>query len=193
VALFTVTAEPENNWTLARCFRKELSADLIRNHCTVLATNQHSLCGIVQAILLIGRAIGCSAEAENLASDFECQLQNFRRDQLPRPRVYFEEWDEPLITGIGWVSEAINLVGGEDIFFRPDAKASRERAVESTVVCSQQTWFFGVLASLWIVDFCDPVITFSKTMVEQKLSGSNGALNRATAFCQRYGLPMPGI
>jgi iron complex transport system substrate-binding protein len=113
----------------------QMTADLIRNHCTVLATNQHSLCGIVQAILLIGRAIGCSAEAENLASDFECQLQNFRRDQLPRPRVYFEEWDEPLITGIGWVSEAINLVGGEDIFFRPDAKASRERAVESTVVC----------------------------------------------------------
>src|ERR1700736_3519076 len=44
----------------------------------------------------------------------------------------------------------------------------------SLTTFSQQTWFFGVLASLWIVDFCDPVITFSKTMVEQKLSGSNG-------------------
>jgi iron complex transport system substrate-binding protein len=113
----------------------QMSADLIRNHCTVLATNQRTLRGIVQAILLIGRAIGCSAEAEKLASDFERQLQNFSRDELPRPRVYFEEWDEPLITGIGWVSEAINLVGGEDIFFRPDAKASRERAVEAMAVC----------------------------------------------------------
>jgi len=57
----------------------QISADLIRNHCTVLATNQRSLHGIAQAILLIGRAIGCSAEAEKLASEFECQLQNLRR------------------------------------------------------------------------------------------------------------------
>jgi iron complex transport system substrate-binding protein len=113
----------------------QMSADLIRNHCTVLATNQRSLRGIIQAIVLIGRAIGCSDEAEKLASDFECELQNLRRDQSPRPRVYFEEWDEPLISGIGWVSEAINLVGGEDIFFRPAAKASRERAVEAATVC----------------------------------------------------------
>ena len=113
----------------------QISADLIRNHCTVLATNQRSLRGIAQAILLIGRAIGCSAEAEKLASEFECQLQNLRRVELPRPRVFFEEWDEPLISGIGWVSEAIDLVGGADIFFRPDAKASRERAVEAMDVC----------------------------------------------------------
>ena len=113
----------------------QMAANLIRNHCTVLATNQRSLTGIVEAILLIGRVIGCSVEANKLASDFECQLQSFRRDERPRPRVYFEEWDEPLISGIGWVSEAIDLVGGEDIFARPDAKASRDRAVEATAVC----------------------------------------------------------
>ena len=113
----------------------QMAADLIRNHCTVLATNQRSLDGIVRTILLIGRAIGCSFEAEKLASDFGCQLEKLRRDELPRPRVYFEEWDEPLISGIGWVSEAIDLVGGEDIFARPEAKASRDRAVEATAVC----------------------------------------------------------
>ena len=113
----------------------QMAADLIRNHCTVLATNQRSLHGIIQAILLIGRTIGCAVEAKKLASDFECQLQSLRWDELPRPRVYFEEWDEPLISGIGWVSEAITLVGGEDIFARPEAKASRDRAVESTAVC----------------------------------------------------------
>jgi iron complex transport system substrate-binding protein len=113
----------------------QMAANLIRNHCTVLATNQRSLTGIVEAILLIGRVIGCSVEANKLASDFECQLQSFRRDDRPRPRVYFEEWDEPLISGIRWVSEAIGLVGGEDIFARPDAKASRDRAVEATAVC----------------------------------------------------------
>jgi iron complex transport system substrate-binding protein len=113
----------------------EISADLIRHHCTVLATNQRSFRGIIQAILLIGRAIGCSAEALKLASDFESQLERFRSERTPRPRVYFEEWDEPLISGIGWVSEAIHLVGGEDIFFRPEAKSSRDRTVEPLTVC----------------------------------------------------------
>ena len=70
-----------------------------------------------------------------MATDFECQLQSLRSDEVPRPRVYFEEWDEPLISGIGWVSEAIHLAGGEDIFFRPDAKSSRDRAVQPKAVC----------------------------------------------------------
>ncbi len=112
----------------------EISADLIRHHCTVLATNQRSLPGISQAILLIGRAIGCPAEALKLASDFESRLARLRSDRTPRPRVYFEEWDEPLISGIGWVSEAIHLVGGEDIFFRPEAKSSRDRTVDALEV-----------------------------------------------------------
>jgi iron complex transport system substrate-binding protein len=112
----------------------QMAAELIRNHCTVLATNQRSLGGISQAVLLIGRAIGCSAEAEKLVSDFESELASLHRDKQLRPRVYFEEWDEPLIYGIGWVSEAVHLVGGEDIFFRSEAKASRERRVQAADV-----------------------------------------------------------
>ncbi len=112
-----------------------ISADLIRNHCTVLATNQRSLSDISRAILLIGRAIGCSSAAEALTADFERQLQFFRSDNQKKPRVYFEEWDEPLITGIGWVSEAIALVGGIDIFARNDAKSSREREIAPSAVC----------------------------------------------------------
>jgi iron complex transport system substrate-binding protein len=115
----------------------QISADLIRKHYTVLATNQRSLRGIVEAILLIGRAIGCSDQAEKLTSDFERQLRDLRCDEEPHPRVYFEEWDEPLITSIGWVSEAIKLVGGDEtIFSRPNAKSSRERRVEGSAVCS---------------------------------------------------------
>ena len=75
--------------------------------------------------------------SRKLAYDFERQLRDLRCDEEPRPRIYFEEWDEPLITGIGWVSEAIKLVGGDEgAFFRFDAKASRERQVEGTAVCS---------------------------------------------------------
>jgi iron complex transport system substrate-binding protein len=114
----------------------EIAADLIRNHCTVLATNQRSLRQISETILLIGRAIGCATEAEVLNADFEIQLRNLRSVSIPRPRVYFEEWDDPLISGIEWVSEAITIAGGEDIFFRLNARASRERQVESLAVCA---------------------------------------------------------
>jgi iron complex transport system substrate-binding protein len=113
----------------------EISSDLIRNHCTVLATNQRSLGDISRAILLIGRVIGCGQEADRLAADFEHRLRAFRCDAAERPRVYFEEWDEPLISGIGWVSDIIHLVGGLDVLSHPGAKASREREVSSEIVC----------------------------------------------------------
>jgi iron complex transport system substrate-binding protein len=114
----------------------QISGDLIRNHCAVLATNQRSLSDISRAILLIGRAIGCAPGADQLAADFEHRLQRFRSDYVPRPRVYFEEWDEPLIAGIGWVSEIIRLVGGIDIFARTGANASREREMDPGAVCA---------------------------------------------------------
>ncbi|MBV8173156.1 MAG: ABC transporter substrate-binding protein [Verrucomicrobia bacterium] len=114
-----------------------ISAELIRDHCTVLATNQRSLREIGEAILLIGRAIGCPKEAEALLNDFKHGLEALRGSHAwPRPRVYFEEWDDPLVSGIGWVTEATELVGGQDIFSRPNAKASRERQVESAAVCA---------------------------------------------------------
>jgi iron complex transport system substrate-binding protein len=61
----------------------QISADLIRNHCTALATDQHSLGGIIEVILVIGRVIGCCPEAEKLASDFERQLRDLRCDEKP--------------------------------------------------------------------------------------------------------------
>jgi len=129
-----LSVEPELVITFSDV-QAQISADLIRNHCTVLATNQRSLRGIIQTILLIGRAIGCSAGAEKLAADFDRQLRDFARDAPPRPRVYFEEWDDPLITGIGWVSEAIHLLGGQDIFLQQGAKGALERRVEAAAVC----------------------------------------------------------
>jgi iron complex transport system substrate-binding protein len=98
----------------------------------VLATNQRSLREIGEAILLIRRAIGCPKEAEALLNDFKHGLEALRCSYAcPHPRVYFEKWDGPLISGIGWLTEAIELVGGQDIFSRPNAKASRERQAKS--------------------------------------------------------------
>jgi len=112
----------------------EIVADLVRNHCTVLATNQRTLREISETMLLIGRAVGCADAAEALAENFETELEKLRSSSHPRPRVYFEEWNDPLISGIAWVSEAISIAGGDDVFFRPEAKASSERQVEPSAI-----------------------------------------------------------
>jgi iron complex transport system substrate-binding protein len=111
----------------------DLQADVVRDlvaaGTTVLVLNQRSLAGIFQAILLVGGVLGCEAEARGLIADTEDEIRQIREFSSVwphRPRVYFEEWDDPLIAGIRWVSELIEIAGGWDIFpelrGRPDAR-----------------------------------------------------------------------
>src|SRR5689334_25385399 len=68
---------------------------------------------------MIGAMVGAQAKTETLIAELRERLARIEdaTTRLPRrPRVYFEEWDEPLISGIGWVSELIGLAGGEDCF-----------------------------------------------------------------------------
>ncbi len=101
----------------------DLQAEMVRNlvkaGLTVVVTNQRSLADTWEAIRLIGRVLGCPVEAEKLASDLQGEVERFWQEsaRLPRrPRVFFEEWDDPLISGIRWVGELIEASGGEDIF-----------------------------------------------------------------------------
>ncbi len=97
----------------------DLVRDLVKAGLTVLVTNQRSLSETWDAIRLIGRVLGAPTEAEKLAADLQDEVERFRQDaaRLPRrPRVFFEEWDDPLISGIRWVAELIQAAGGEDIF-----------------------------------------------------------------------------
>jgi len=67
----------------------------------------------------LGALVGAAAQAERYALELEAHIERVREAAalLPRrPRVYFEEWDEPLITGIRWVSELIAVAGGDDVF-----------------------------------------------------------------------------
>jgi iron complex transport system substrate-binding protein len=96
----------------------------------VLATNQRTLAEIAGTIRCIGGAIGRATAAESLAREFMCDLETLRTDAEPRPRVYFEEWPDPMISGIGWVGELIEWCGGEDIFAARRGRAARDRTVE---------------------------------------------------------------
>ncbi|SPF78371.1 cobalamin-binding protein [Pseudoprimorskyibacter insulae] len=93
----------------------DIAADLIRAGIQVHAFNQRDLSGIFNMIRTLGRLTNC-AEAADALTDTLIDRLNAVPEPAARPRVYFEEWDEPLITGIGWVSELIEAVGGTDCF-----------------------------------------------------------------------------
>jgi iron complex transport system substrate-binding protein len=101
--------------------------DLVRAGVPVLALNQRSLAEIFQAILVIGGALGCEAAARGAVVDLQDefrQVREFSSVWPDRPRVYFEEWDEPPISGIRWVSELIEIAGGQDVF--PELRDRRD-------------------------------------------------------------------
>jgi len=96
----------------------EAAASLVKRGVPVLALNAHSLEDVWRNILLVGGVIGRQAEAEAAVRHLQAKLDALRRQTaLPRRvRVFFEEWPDPLVAGIGWVSDLIEYLGGEDIF-----------------------------------------------------------------------------
>jgi iron complex transport system substrate-binding protein len=97
----------------------DIAAELIRRNIAVHAFNQRDVTGILDMIRTLGAIVGATEKAETLAVSLEDRLDAVREraEELPRrPRVYFEEWDEPMISGIKWVSELIEIAGGIEVF-----------------------------------------------------------------------------
>ena len=115
-----------------------IAAELARMGVAVHVFNQRDVAGILAMIRLLGAMIGCADKADALATSYEERLAGFRagvRQRRDRPRVYFEEWDDPMIAGIGWVSELIEIAGGIDVFDTLSRKqAARDRIVSGADV-----------------------------------------------------------
>jgi iron complex transport system substrate-binding protein len=97
----------------------DLAAELVRRGINVVVFNQRSVAEILQMIAMVGGLVGCQAEAEQLADRLASDLDRMREaaSRFPRRlRVFFEEWDEPLISGIRWVEELVEIAGGAPIF-----------------------------------------------------------------------------
>jgi iron complex transport system substrate-binding protein len=97
----------------------DIARDLIKAGVTVHVFNHRSVDGILAMIGTLGALVGVEDKARALIDSLSAHMDTVRRgaESLPiRPRVYFEEWDQPLISGIRWVSELIALAGGENIF-----------------------------------------------------------------------------
>ncbi|HET7562804.1 MAG TPA: cobalamin-binding protein [Rhodanobacteraceae bacterium] len=104
----------------------DIARELIKAGVEVWISNHRSVDGILAYVRRLGALVGVPAKAEAYAGVLEAHVETVRAAgaALPRhPRVYFEEWDEPLITGIQWVAELVRIAGGDDVF--------PERAAES--------------------------------------------------------------
>jgi len=97
----------------------DIARDLIKRGLNVLVFNQRSVAEILDMIRALGALVGAAQRAEALVAELESGLEAIRvraGTLARRPRVYFEEWDEPMISGIRWVSELVGIAGGDDIF-----------------------------------------------------------------------------
>jgi len=119
----------------------DIVADLIRRGIEVHAFNQRTVTGILDMIRMVGAMVGVSERAGELVETLAARLADARsRAEClgKRPRVFFEEWDDPLISAIGWVSELVEIAGGIDIFAdRSNRGAAKDRIVTAEEVVAQ--------------------------------------------------------
>lgn len=97
----------------------DIAAELVRRGVEVWISNHRTVAGILDYVRRLGALVGAGARADAYADTLARGLDAIAgaAATLPaRPRVYFEEWDEPLISGIGWVAELVRIAGGDDVF-----------------------------------------------------------------------------
>ncbi len=111
----------------------DIATALIRHGLQVHVFNQRSIGGILDMIATLGAMVGAHDKAAALVDQLTAGIETVKRNArtLPRrPRVYFEEWPDPPITGIGWVSELIEIAGGVDCFAElAKAPGARDRTI----------------------------------------------------------------
>jgi iron complex transport system substrate-binding protein len=123
----------------------DLGAELVRRGIAVVTFNQRTIDEILQMIRMLGGLVGCQGRAEQLADELDGGLREIRASsaRLPRrPRAFFEEWDDPLISGIRWVEELVEIAGGQPIFPElASARLAKDRIVDSREVARRDPEF----------------------------------------------------
>ena len=116
----------------------DIAAELVRRGHAVFTFNQRSVDEILQMILVVGGIVGCAGRARTLVGEMRAGLDTVAATAARwprRPRVFFEEWDDPLISGIQWVEELVEIAGGAPIFPElRDAGLAKDRIVDPAEV-----------------------------------------------------------
>jgi iron complex transport system substrate-binding protein len=97
----------------------DIARALVKAGVEVWISNHRSVAGIVDYVRRLGALVGAADRADAYADSLEAHVEQVREAAAmlgQRPRVYFEEWDEPMISGIRWVAELIRIAGGDDLF-----------------------------------------------------------------------------
>jgi len=153
----------------------EIARDLIRAGVNTLVFNQRSVAEIFQMILTLARIVGAEPAGLKLVAELRGGLdrvaQSARRF-LRRPRAYFEEWMEPLISGIRWVEELIEIAGGEPIFprLRYEHDAARRIVNPDEVVAAEP----DVIIASWCGRKVNKAVIRSRTGWEAIPAAKNG-------------------
>ena len=128
----------------------DIARELIRRGYPVYTFNQRSVAEILQMVRIVGALVGRADAGDALARRLEAGLEEIRaRAALfeVRPRVFFEEWDEPLISGIRWVEELIDIAGGDGIFPELRDKAlGKDRIADPAAVIARNP---DVIVASW--------------------------------------------
>ena len=127
----------------------DIASQLIKAGVEVWISNHRSVAGILAYVRRLGAMVGAHDKAEAYARSLEAHVESVRATaaRLPRrPRVYFEEWDEPMISGIRWVSELVGIAGGDDVFpQRAAASLAKDRIIgdANEVIAAQPDLIIG--------------------------------------------------
>jgi iron complex transport system substrate-binding protein len=156
----------------------DIAATLIRAGIDVHAFNQRSIVEILDMIRTLGALVGAVERAGRLAADLSDAVAaaQARASLLPhRPKVYFEEWDDPMISGIAWVSELIEVAGGDDVFAdHAGCKSAKERIVTADEVISRQP---DIIVGSWCGKKFRPEKVVERPGFEQIPAVRRGALH----------------
>ena len=116
--------------------QSEICSTLINEGVNVLCFNQRSISEILNVIEFIGRIVNLQEKTEKYLKDINSNLDNIRlssKNLKNNPKVFFEEWDDPIITGIEWVSELVEIAGGIDIFKNHSSKPNaKDRIIKNS-------------------------------------------------------------
>src|ERR1041385_4169756 len=116
----------------------DIARDLAKAGLNVVLFNQRSVDEILSMILMLSSMVDAQVKGKELIGKLEAGLAEVRRSASKlkkRPKVYFEEWDEPMISAIRWVSELVGIAGGEDVFSEKSTSAAASgRIVDSAAV-----------------------------------------------------------
>lgn len=146
----------------------DLARELVRRGHAVFTFNQRSVDEILEAIRIIGGIVGAGDRAEALAEQLSRGLDDIRASAARfarRPRVFFEEWPDPLISGIQWVEELIEIAGGDPIFpGLRHASLAADRIVDPAAVIARDP---DVIVGSW----CGKGVNFGRIRAREGWSG----------------------